>query len=270
MAFMSRELRVLIRGIGDVASAVAHRLFRAGYPVVTHSTPQPTATRRGMAFADAVFDGETILEGVRAVRVDKVDAVAEVLAGLASIPVLVGKWETLLTVVLPQVLIDARMRKREHPETQLGVAPLTIGLGPNFLAGETTDVVVETSWERLGDVVIRGASLPLQGEPRAIAGHARDRYVYAPVGGTLHTALKVGGRVHAGEVVAHIDTTPLTAPLGGVLRGLTRDGVPIAAETKVIEVDPRGRPELVCGLGERPARIAESVLQVLERTTKVS
>ena len=135
-----------------------------------------------MAFADAVFDGETILEGVRAVRVDKVDAVAEVLAGLASIPVLVGKWETLLTVVLPQVLIDARMRKREHPETQLGVAPLTIGLGPNFLAGETTDVVVETSWERLGDVVIRGASLPLQGEPRAIAGHARDRYVYAPVG----------------------------------------------------------------------------------------
>ena len=52
---------VLVRGVGDIGSAVAHRLFGAGYGVVIHDDPQPTTTRRGMAFADAVFDGRASL-----------------------------------------------------------------------------------------------------------------------------------------------------------------------------------------------------------------
>jgi len=51
---------------------------------------------------------------------------------------------------------------------------------------------------------------------------------------------------------------------GGVLRGLMRDGVLVAAGTKVIEIDPRGDPRLVRGSGERPARIADGVLQAIE------
>jgi hypothetical protein len=50
--------------------------------------------------------------------------------------------------------------------------------GPNFEAGVTTDVVVETSWEQLGRVLTDGLALPLRGEPRTIGGHGRDRYVY--------------------------------------------------------------------------------------------
>jgi xanthine dehydrogenase accessory factor len=48
---------VLVRGAGDVGSAVAAVLFRAGYAVALHDEPAPVAPRRGMAFADAVFDG---------------------------------------------------------------------------------------------------------------------------------------------------------------------------------------------------------------------
>jgi xanthine dehydrogenase accessory factor len=32
-------------------------LYRAGYAVALHDEPTTTAPRRGMAFADAVFDG---------------------------------------------------------------------------------------------------------------------------------------------------------------------------------------------------------------------
>ena len=38
----------------------------------------------------------------------------------------------------------ALMRKRTVPEIQRGVAPLTIGLGPNFVASENVDVAIET------------------------------------------------------------------------------------------------------------------------------
>ena len=57
---------------------------------------------------------------------------------------------------------------------------------------------------------------------------------------TLFTSYAIGQQVTAGEVIARIDETSLTAPLGGVVRGLTHDGVPVAAGTKVIEIDPRG------------------------------
>jgi predicted deacylase len=47
----------------------------------------------------------------------------------------------------------------------------------------------------------------------------RDRYVYAPVAGVFSTALEIGMRVAAGEVVATIGDAELTAPLSGRLRG---------------------------------------------------
>jgi xanthine dehydrogenase accessory factor len=49
----------------------------------------------------------------------------------------------------------------------------------------------------------------------------------------------------------------------GVLRGLVRDGVPVRAGAKLVEVDPRGDPALCFGLGERPKRIALAVLGAL-------
>lgn len=51
------SLLVLVRGVGDIGSAVANHLFTDGYCVVIHDEPLPTTTRRRMAFADAVFDG---------------------------------------------------------------------------------------------------------------------------------------------------------------------------------------------------------------------
>jgi xanthine dehydrogenase accessory factor len=255
---------VLVRGSGDIGSAVAHRLFRADYSVVIHDIPQPAATRRGMAFADAVFDREVMLEGVTARRVDDLTALCALLPQHTLIPLTVAEFQLVLQTILPQVLVDARMRKHIQPEPQRGLAPLTIGLGPNFVAGETTDLSIETSWgDRLGQVVARGTPLPLAGEPRPIGGFARERYVYAPTDGVFSTKLQIGDKVHSGEVLAHVGAVELTAPLDGVLRGLTHDGVPVRSKTKVIEVDPRGDRAVVRGIGERPARIAEGVLKAI-------
>ena len=57
----------VIQSASDVGSAVAHRLKRAGLHPVVLESPAPTATRRRMAFAGAIFAGEAMLEGVRGV-----------------------------------------------------------------------------------------------------------------------------------------------------------------------------------------------------------
>jgi xanthine dehydrogenase accessory factor len=242
---------------------VAHLLFRDGYGVALHDDPRPTTTRRGMAFADAVFDGEALLDEVRAVRADSVDQVVRALDRRAAVPVYVGPWGPLLAALGHRVLVDARMRKHAAPEAQIGCADLTIGLGPALVAGRHAHVLVETSWDGLGTVIADGATRPLTGEPRTIGGHARDRYVYAPVEGTFRTDARIGGSVRQGQDIAEIEGTVLRAPLDGVLRGLTHDDVPVAVRTKVIEVDPRGRVAEAYGISERPRRIAEGVLTAI-------
>jgi xanthine dehydrogenase accessory factor len=245
---------------------VAHSLFAAGHRVVIHDDPLPSAPRRGMAFADAVFDGACTLDGVEARRIDDLAALAAALDARAAIPVTTAGFDAVLEAVAPDVLVDARMRKRARPETQIGRAPLTIGLGPNFVAGETTDLAIETQWgEHLGAVLEAGATRALAGEPRDFDGHARDRFIYAPVAGVMRTRATIAQRVSAGEVVAAIGGKELAAPLDGILRGLTHDGVPVEAGTKVLEVDPRGDPAAVQGIGVRPGRIAEGVLEAVRR-----
>ncbi len=257
-------LTVLVRGTGDVGSAVALRLFTSGYAVVMHDDPAPTTTRRKMAFSDAIFDGRAVLEGVAALRMDGLDNLRGAAVSREAIPVIVADLAQLLEVLRPDVLVDARMRKRARPEAQLGLARLTVGLGPNFVAGETTDLAVETGWGiDLGRVYRQGATRPLEGEPNHIGGHARDRYVYAPVEGVFSTRLEIGQSVHAGQTVATIGSVNLIAPLDGVLRGLTRDGVSVSVRTKVIEVDPRGARAVFTGIGERPGRIAGGVLEAI-------
>jgi xanthine dehydrogenase accessory factor len=256
---------IVVRGTGDVASAVAHVLYRAGHRVVLHDTPVPSHSRRAMAFVDALYEGKAELAGVLAKRARDVSALPEMLRCRRAVPVVDEPLQQVLAEVHPQVLVDARMRKHDQAEAQRRLAPLTIGLGPNFQAGSTTDVAVETAWgDELGRVVRAGRTRDLEGEPQQIEGHARDRYVYAPCAGVFSTALNIGDNVTAGQEVACIGDVPLSAPLSGRLRGLSHHGAPVAAGAKVIEVDPRGDSGRIAGLGERPSRIAAGVLQAIQ------
>ena len=242
---------------------MAHYLFRAGYGVVIQDDPKPTTTRRGMAFADAIFDGHSTLDSVRAIRAEDLEQVGQALVRREAIPVYVRPWGPLRATLGHRVLVDARMRKHAAAEVQIGYADLTVGLGPALVAGRHAHVVVETSWDGLATVITEGASLPLAGEPREIAGHARDRYVYAPVDGVFRTKARIGDSVRQDQGVAEVGAVVLTAPLDGVLRGLIHDDVPVTVGTKVIEVDPRGSEAEVRGLGERARRVAEAVLQAV-------
>jgi len=259
------NLRILIRGANDIGSAVAHRLYTAGYSIVIHEVPQPTTTRRRMSFTDAIFDEHATLDGVNARLVKRLYLLRGELVAHRAIPIVVKDFHELMQSLRPQILVDARMRKHIRPESQRGQAEFTVGLGPNFIASENVVVAIETSWgDSLGQIIEHGATNPLQGEPREIEGHARDRYVYAPIGGTFHTLLDIGDHVSQGQKVARIDSTPLLTPITGVLRGLTRDNVPVTPKTKVIEVDPRTQDAQVFGIGERPTRIAEGVCTAVQ------
>ena len=110
-------LKVVVRGSGDIGSAVAHQLVREACAVVIQEDPTPTTTRRGMAFTDAVFDGWTSLDGIDAIRARDTTDVRRLLAAREAIPVYVGAllWGGLL-------LRDAGLRALVSPRGQAAIA----------------------------------------------------------------------------------------------------------------------------------------------------
>ncbi len=254
--------RVLILGIGDIGSAVAHRLFRAGEFAAIQDDPAPATSRRRMAFADAMFDGETQLTGVIA-RLVPASALSPSVWTIRFVPVTAVPRTRAIERLAPDVIVDARMRKRERPERLRRLARLTIGLGPGFTAGDNVDVAIETSWDNLGRILRAGPTLPFKGEPREIGGHGRDRYVYAQRAGVFSTRHEIGDEVRRGERIAKIGRQTITAPLAGRLRGLARSGLEVTKGTKLIEIIPADAREAVVGIGLRPRRIADSVLAVV-------
>lgn len=256
---------IVVRGTGDVGSAVASLLFRAGHCVVLHDASTPSHIRRGMAFVDALYQTTAEVEGLLAKRARTLQDLPFMLRCRRAVPISDAPLDKVVAEVQPQVLVDARMRKHDQPEAQRGLAPLTIGLGPNFEAGINVDIAIETKWgDELGAVIRHGSTRALAGEPQPIKGRARDRYVYSPVAGTFTTQFNIGDAVEQGQEIARIGETLVYAPLSGCLRGIAHDKASVGKGSKIIEVDPRGDARAAHGLGERPKRIAEGVLKAIE------
>jgi xanthine dehydrogenase accessory factor len=260
-----KELIVLIKGGGEMASGVAQRLVRSGFRVCITELPEPLAVRRGVSFCEAVFTGQTEVEGLAARRVEGVEEVRRSWER-GEVPVVIDPPCAIRGILSPDVLVDAILAKG-NTGTTLGDAPLVIGLGPGFRAGRDVHDVIETNrGHRLGRVIEAGEAEPDTGTPGDIGGYTRERVLRAPVGGTFLGKKRIGDPVAEGEVVAEVGGVPLRATIAGVLRGILHDGLTAEPGMKVADVDPRGERESCLTVSEKARAIGGAVLEaVLKR-----
>lgn len=229
---------VIIKGAGDLASGVAYRLFRCGLRVILTELAQPLVVRRTVAFAEAVYEKTTVVEGVTATLANATNQAMELL-DKGIMPVMVDPDGDLIKVLRPQVVVDARIAKR-NLGTTITEAPLVIGLGPGFTAGQDVHVVIETCrGHNLGRVIDNGSAAPNTGTPGAIDGQTWSRLLRAPVDGNVTQSCSIGDQVEKGDVVAALGDTPVRAEIAGVVRGMIRKGVWVPRGTKIGDIDPR-------------------------------
>jgi len=257
------QLRVLVLGGGDVGSAVACLLFRCGMQAVIAERPGSAHARRGMAFTDALFDGQARLDGICARHVADAGAVEQCWRSGECIPV-VTLPESLLTAAIHfDVAVDATMRREAMRRDLRGMASFVVGLGPGYEPGVNCHVAIETQWgPEMGRVLRDHGTAARAGGPHPLDGIRRERFVVSEGPGLWRTAAVLGQLVNAGDLIGHIGDCPVNAPISGHLRGVTRDGLEVRAGQRLIEVDPRAEPE-VEGLGERPRAIARGVAEAL-------
>ncbi len=260
-----RDLKVLIRGAGEMASGVAHVLRTSGLKVAMTEVDAPLAIRRSVSFCECVWEGSCMVEGVTAKEVEKwedFDAVID----RGEVPVIVDPELRSLGGWKPDVLIDATLAKRSMG-LKSELAPLVIALGSGFLAPEDADIVVETNrGHDLGRLIRQGAAAPNTGVPGMIAGFSHERVVYAPCRGTLKSLKSIGDLVEAGEPIAVLGDATIASPLKGVLRGLMRDGARVREGLKIADVDPRGEVDYCRTISEKARGLGTNVLWAIVST----
>ncbi|HHY88199.1 MAG TPA: EF2563 family selenium-dependent molybdenum hydroxylase system protein [Chloroflexi bacterium] len=253
---------VLIRGGGDLGSGVGLRLHRAGMEVAFTEIARPLVVRRTVAFAEAVYSGECRVEEVTARKAETIFDARDMLQR-GEVPVFVDRELRLLQELQPNVLVDARLVKRP-PETLLSVAPLVIGLGPGFTAGQNCHAVVETMRGHcLGRVYWQGTALEDTGIPEAVGQHREDRVLRAPATGEVHTTASIGDVLDAGELIAVVNGRAVKAPFRGLLRGLVADGLEVHEGMKIGDIDPRLDPKLVRLVSDKALAIGGGVLEAI-------
>ena len=257
-----KDMIILVKGGGEMATGVAHRLTRSGFRVCLTEIPQPLAVRRAVCFCEAVFAGRVKVEGILGQRVVGREEISRTWEE-GRVPVVVDPECAIRRVLNPDVLVDAILAKR-NTGTRISDAPLVIGLGPGFRAREDVHFVIETNrGHRLGKVIEEGEAESDTGIPGEISGYTWERVLKAPISGKFRGKKRIGDRVDKGEVVAEVEGVPLDSKVAGVLRGILRDGLRVQEQMKVGDIDPRGITEYCFAISEKARAIGGGVLEAI-------
>ena len=256
------NILVIIRGGGDLATGVAVRLFRAGFSVMILEIDRPTVIRLSVSFARAIYEGKSIVEGTEAVLIPSWEKAKDIIKQ-AKIPVLIDPEGYCIKKLSPAVLVDAILAKR-NLGTKIDQAPLVIGLGPGFTAGEDVDVVIETiRGHNLGRVYYQGQAAPDTGVPGEVRGESKRRLLRALTDGKIIPLRKIGDLLQAGEVIAEVEGVPLKAEISGVLRGLIYPKSWVTKGMKVGDIDPRGIREYCFTVSDKARSLGGAVLEAI-------
>jgi len=256
------DLLVVIRGGGDLATGVAVRVFRAGFSVMILEVEHPTVIRLPVSFARAVYEGKAMVEDIEAILIPCWEKVEDIVKQ-GKVPVLVDPEGYCIEKLSPDVLVDAILAKR-NLGTTIDQAPLTIGLGPGFIAGKDVDVVIETKrGHNLGRIYYRRQAAPDTGVPGEVGGESKRRLLRAPAEGKIVPLHQIGDLVKSGEMIADVEGVPLKTEISGVLRGLIYPQSWVARGMKVGDIDPRGIKDYCFTVSDKARSLGGAVLEVI-------
>ena len=274
---MNKKILIICRGGGDLATGIVHRLFRAGFPVLVLETDSPAAIRRQVSFSEAVYDGTATVEGVTAERIASANraAVNHVLEE-GRVPLLVDPEGSSIPLLKPDIVVDAIIAKK-NLGTAKEMAPLVIGVGPGFTAGEDVDLVVESMrGHNLARIFTTGSALPNTGIPGNIGGFTKERVLHAEAAGYMKNIRQIGDIVEKGEEIARIyekmtedgifsgSYVSVEASISGMIRGLIREGYHFQKGFKIADIDPRESELANCfTISDKARSIGGSVLEAV-------
>lgn len=252
-------IKVLIKGAGDLASGVAMAFYNSGFQVLMTEVGEPTVIRRSVAFANCIYEGKMVIEGVTGIHVtdnNYLDYLEKDNIGVIIDPECMIKEK-----YKPDIIVDAILAKR-NLGTKILDAPIVIGCGPGFYAGQDCHLVIETKrGHHLGKIINEGKAIENSGIPGIIEGRGKERVLYSPVQGKVVHVKKLGDIVEQDDIILKVDGIPVKSPFKGVVRGLIVEGMTVPEAMKIGDVDPRLNPEYCYTISEKARAIGRAAVE---------
>lgn len=228
-----KELKVLVRGAGDIASGVIWNLAYAGFKVVCIDVEKPSCIRTEVAFSTAIYEGVKTLGGVSCVFIKDEKCIEKVWED-GNVALLIDPEAKILEKRKFDVVVDAILAKK-NLGTKIDMADIVIGIGPGFTVNKDCNYAIETMrGHTLSKIYESGSPIPDTGTPGLIAAHGADRVMHSPCEGIFHNMHKIGDVVRQDDVLSRVEEYEngkptgkfimLTASINGLLRGILRDG----------------------------------------------
>lgn len=257
------ESIVVVRGGGDIATGSIQKLHRAGFKVLVLEIANPSAIRREVAFCEAVYEKEMVIEGITARLCHSFEEIKECW-NEKKIPIMIDAKGESIEKIKPNVVVDGILAKKNYG-TNRKMAPITVGLGPGFTAGEDVDVVIETMrGHNLGKLIFSGKPMENTGIPGIIKGVGKERVIYSPCAGIIKNISKIGDLVEKNQVIATVNGVEVKATISGVLRGLIREGYEVPERFKIADIDPREEEQANCfTISDKARAIGGAVLEAV-------
>ena len=258
---------IIVRGGGDLATGTIYKLKKSGFPVLILEAANPSAIRRNVAFCEAVYQRMQTVEDMTCYLAESAEQAEQFLTE-GKLTALVDPMGASIGKLKPLAVVDAILAKK-NLGTNRSMAPITVALGPGFVAGEDADAVIETKrGHNLGRVLWHGSAAPNTGIPGIIGGFGKERVIHCPATGILRNVKSITDTVSKGDVIAVVETengdVPVNATLDGILRGLIRDGYPVTTGFKIADIDPRADEYNNCfTISDKARCIAGGVLEAI-------
>jgi xanthine dehydrogenase accessory factor len=248
-----------VKGAGDLATGVGLSFHAAGFRVVMTELPHPAAIRLSVSFAEAVYRGSHVVEGVRAELADGRGWPRVVDAG--HIAVVVDPGAAVLPGAGAAVMVDAIMAKSNTGTARMKGA-VVIALGPGFTADIDVDAVIETMrGHELGRIIRNGSARVDTGIPGDIGGKSGERVLRAPRDGRVTLLKQIGDMVARDEAVVRVEGVTVTAPFDGCVRGLISEQVLVSRGMKIGDVDPRGDTSFIHLVSDKAHAVGRAALE---------
>nr|WP_195516591.1 selenium-dependent molybdenum cofactor biosynthesis protein YqeB [Paraclostridium bifermentans] len=253
---------ILIKGAGDLATGIAYRLKKSGFDIVMTEIDKPTTVRRTVAFSQAVFDNEIVIEGIKGVKVNNINEIYKEI-NQGNIPIIIDEKAEIIKELRPDVVVDAIIAKK-NLGTNIKDAPIVIGVGPGFEAKVDCHLVVETKrGHYLGKVIEEGSAIPNTGVPGNIGGYTKERIIRASSNGKIKPVVSIGDFVKKGDVVAYVDGVEVLAQIDGIVRGMLQEGIEVFKGMKSGDIDPRCEKDHCFTISDKARSIGGGVLEAI-------
>lgn len=253
---------ILIKGAGDLATGIAYRLKKSGFDIVMTEIDKPTTVRRTVAFSQAVFDNEIVIEGIKGVKVNNINEIYKEI-NQGNIPIIIDERAEIIKELRPDVVVDAIIAKK-NLGTSIEDAPIVIGVGPGFEAKVDCHLVVETKrGHYLGKVIEEGSAIPNTGVPGNIGGYTKERIIRASSNGKIKPVVAIGDFVKKGDVVAYVDGVEIFAQIDGIVRGMLQEGIEVFKGMKSGDIDPRCEKDHCFTISDKARSIGGGVLEAI-------